>query len=108
MNTDRLPTEYAYFFKGRGADSFCVAQTEKSLNYYLGGRSTRVVAIDDPSYFQKIKDAAALIVPGGSALEMRWAFGDAGFATIRGASSPAQEKLFGTICKMADMFPAQK
>lgn len=59
--------KYVYLYAAQGADSVCVKHTQKSFNMYLGSRACRLVTLSDASYISKIKDAAAVVVPGGSA-----------------------------------------
>jgi glutamine amidotransferase-like uncharacterized protein len=71
---DKLGTDkYIYLYAAKGANPLALSQTQKSFSWYLGHRSCQLISLDDPSYFQyphKITRAAALVFPGGSALEM--------------------------------------
>lgn len=65
--------KYVYLYAAQGASQFCADQTEKSFREYLGGRSARLIKINDLSYLQSrdwFKEVEAFVVPGGNANEM--------------------------------------
>lgn len=62
---------YLYLYAGQGANTICVEQTIKSFNTYLGDRYPHLIKIDASHFiYQKVKEAAAIIMPGGSAATM--------------------------------------
>ena len=74
-----------YLYTGRGADPFCARHTEKSLKEVLGPLGSRLIPINDPDYItsRSLCDVQAIVIPGGSAIEMSDAFKASGLEKIK-------------------------
>lgn len=76
-------TKNILLYNGYGAEEFCVNKAKKSLEDYLENRSVKLIQAD-ASYFTEnnLKDAQAVIIPGGNAVDMLKAFREEGMKKI--------------------------
>jgi glutamine amidotransferase-like uncharacterized protein len=78
--------KYVYLYTGQGTGEISRTQAEKSFRQYLGGRSAKLIPLNDPSYFQnpaRMPDAEAIVFPGGNAVQINNRLGDAGIQGIK-------------------------
>jgi biotin--protein ligase len=71
-------------YNGFGSEEFCVKKTEESFKEYLGNRSVSVVSVD-ASYFTagNLKNAQAVVIPGGNVFKIAMDFNRTGIEQIR-------------------------